>query len=75
MIDFTVMILTLGFVYVTRLMIINSEMTKNIYSLHFLQDEEVAKIDKKEEEDRLEEERRKLEEEKKKLEEEEKEQD
>ena len=34
--DFTVMFLTLGFVYMTRLMIINSELTKNIYSLHFL---------------------------------------
>jgi hypothetical protein len=37
-IDFMVMFLTLSYVYMTKLMIINSEITKNIYSLHFIQD-------------------------------------
>ena len=38
------MFLTLGYVYLTRFMIINSELTKNIYSLHFLQLQEIDKM-------------------------------
>jgi hypothetical protein len=40
-IDFMIMFLTLGYVYMTKLILINSEITKNIYSLHFLQEEQI----------------------------------
>jgi hypothetical protein len=44
-IDFMIMFLTLCYVYLSKLFIIESEITKNLYTLHFLQTEEMEQME------------------------------
>lgn len=43
-----IMFMTLGYVYLTKLFIVESEITKNLYTLHFVQEREMANMEEEE---------------------------
>ena len=45
--DCLLMFLTLGYVYMTQLMKVYGEITKNLFSLYFLQTQEIEKLKNK----------------------------